>query len=357
MSSHPVGSESSQPSFPPLSDASNCAHINRSPPEHNTQRSHCSEGNSSNTRDYSLSSLNLGRVVGTGAYSDVRIAQDRRSGTVLAVKRMSKANIVARKAVRRVRDEREILSKLNSKWVTAYEGAFQDHTNLYLLTEFVPGGELYSVLARKGPLSKAEVRFYSAEIVTALCYLHSEGVLYRDLKPENVLITSSGHIKLADFSCAKWMKQGEKTYSLVGTPHCLAPEMIQRSGHSFAVDWWTLGVLIYEMMFGESPFAAATPYETYAKIIANQPELPKDMDAAARDLISGLLQKAPERRYGKEEVRTHSFFQDLHWSQLEDNQPPMVPFLKNALDTRHFQEFEETSQTTTPVPDTLFIGF
>lgn len=283
--------------------------------------------------------------------------QDTDTDSVLALKQMQKTRLLARKAVRRVQEEKEILSKLNHKLVITFRGAFQDQAYLYLLTDFVPGGELYSLLAQKGQLSKAEGRFYAAEIAVALSYLHSEDIVYRDLKAENVLIAASGHIKLADFGCAKRLKQGEKTFSLVGTPHCLAPEVIQRSGHGFAADWWTLGILLYELLLGESPFEASTPYELYTKIIAKEAEFPKEMDSEALDLVSGLLRKAPAERYGEREVLGHPFFQGLNWSALDEWTPPQVPVLKDALDTHHFEEFESSLETAAAVPDSVFVGF
>jgi len=304
-----------------------------------------------------LADFRLGRVVGTGSYSEVRIAQDTHTDSVLALKQMQKTRLLARKAVRRVQEEKEILSKLNHKLVVTYRGAFQDQAYLYLVTDFVSGGELYSLLAQKGQLSKAETRFYAAEIAVALSYLHSEDIVYRDLKAENVLIAASGHIKLADFGCAKRLKQGEKTFSLVGTPHCLAPEVIQRSGHGFATDWWTLGILLYELLLGESPFEASTPYELYAKIISKEAEFPKDMDSAALDLVCGLLRKAPGERYGEREVIEHPFFQGFNWSAQDEWTPPQVPVLKDALDTHHFEEFETSLEVAAAVPNSVFAGF
>ena len=310
-----------------------------------------------NSRHFSIADLHLGRVVGVGSYSEVRIAQETDTGAVLALKQMEKGKLLARKAVKRVHEEREILSKVNHQLVITFKGAFQDQAYLYLLTDFVPGGELYSLLTQKGHLSTTETRFYAAEIAVALSYLHSEDILHRDLKAENVLIAASGHIKLTDFGCAKRLKQGEKTFSLVGTPHYLAPEIIQRSGHTFAADWWALGILLYELLLGVSPFEAATPYELYTKIISKQPSFPKDLDCAALDLVSGLLRKSPVDRYGEKEVFGHPFFQGLDWDTMDQWTPPLVPALKDSLDTHHFEEFEASSETTTSVPNSVFAGF
>lgn len=318
-----------------------------------------SEADGMNSAEFTLNKLSVGRVVGVGSYSVVRITQDTHSTTTLALKRMSKTTLIARKALHRAQEELQILRKLRHSLITTYFGAFQDESYLYLLTEFVPGGELLSILQHKGRFSQAETRFYSSEIVTALCYLHSHRILYRDLKLENVLISSSGHIKLADFGCGKVLKSLEKTYSLVGTPQYLAPEMITRSGHGVAADWWALGVVVCEMMTGETPFAALTPYETYVNIITKPPKIEKGLSCEAVDLIEGLLRKTAESRYGGEQVHSHTFFQGVDWSRWQEQHPPMIPLLKDALDTHYFPQYHEFPPHASPflTRNSLFSGF
>ncbi|ODM87193.1 Protein kinase DC2, partial [Orchesella cincta] len=209
-----------------------------------------------------------------------------------------------------------------------------------MLFDYVCGGELFSYLRRAGKFSSATSSFYGAEIVCALEYLHGKSIVYRDLKPENLLLDREGHLKITDFGFAKMLK--DRTWTLCGTPEYLAPEIIQSKGHNKAVDWWALGVLIYEMNCGYAPFYDDNNFSTYEKILAAKIEWPKYIDAVAKDMIKKLL--VPDRfkrlgnmKNGAEDVKRHRWFRDVDW----DDVPPIIPKVSFDGDTRNFDEYPE----------------
>jgi serine/threonine protein kinase len=196
-------------------------------------------------------------------------------------------------------------------------------------------------------------KFYAAEIVLALEYMHAHNIVYRDLKPENLLLDAKGHMKIADFGFAKVVP--EVTWTLCGTPEYLAPEIIQNRGHGKAVDWWSLGVLIYEMIAGYPPFYAETPVAIYEKIVAGVVEFPRDFDPIARDLICRLLVSDPTRRLGSSSetsygVRNHPWFAGIDWLGLYNRTvpAPIVPLVMSPSDTRNFEEYPDESATGRP---------
>lgn len=219
--------------------------------------------------------------------------------------------------------------------------SFEDCQRLYLLLEFAPGGQLLSRIPVRG--MSAEVgRFYVSEVVLVLEYLHGESVMHRDLKPENVLIGADGHIKVTDFGTAK--RTEERSFSFCGTAEYLAPEVVMRKGHGAAVDWWAVGILLYELLTGKPPFQAATPYALYTSILTTAVAYPAHLSNSAKTLISALLEKDAGCRLGSkagaEEVKRHPFFTNVAWKRLEDRteSPPWVPVLRNAQDTGYFQD-------------------
>ena len=180
--------------------------------------------------------------------------------------------ILAQRQLDHIKSEVTILSTVAHPFIVNMLGHLQDASKLYMLCEYVPGGELFSHLRREGQLTEAAARFYACEIVLAFEYLHSINVLYRDLKPENLLLTAKGHLKITDFGFAKVVH--DRTYSLCGTPEYLAPEIIQSAGHGKGVDWWALGILLFEMLVGFPPFYADTPNGIYQKILAGAIDMP-----------------------------------------------------------------------------------
>lgn len=243
---------------------------------------------------------------------------------------MKKSRIIAQHQQQHVRDEVALLKEVDCPYVVKLERTFQDEVNLYMLLEYVPGGELFSLLRQKRRMSREMATFYAREIVVALEYLHSRGVAYRDLKPENILIDRWGHVKLVDFGFAKTISS--VTWTMCGTPEYLAPEVITGIGHGCAVDWWSLGVLIYELMAGYSPFFAPDNHKVYENVLHGRLSFPSHFDFETRDLISGLLTQEKSRRLGNmvggvEDVMAHPFFQGTDWQSIRLHKSPnAIPF-------------------------------
>jgi len=285
--------------------------------------------------------LNFRRVIGFGNYGVVKLAQDKETGKALAVKETLKIRLQQRKNVANAKNEKTILASLRHPLVVDFYGTCQDEKKLYLVMEYVQGGELLSLLERRGKLTVTEARFYAAEVTSVFTYLHSQGIAYRDLKPENVLISKSGHIKITDLGCSKRLKLGERTFSLCGTPQFLAPEVIMRSGHDSAVDWWTLGIFLHELLSGVSPFTGESAYEIYSNIISHAYTPPKEADEVTQELLIGLLDKDPGSRLVGEKVRSHCFFAGVDWDHVDRLEPVYIPVVKAAMDDGNFEEFEE----------------
>jgi protein kinase X len=222
-----------------------------------------------------------------------------------------------------------------------------------MLLDYVCGGELFSYLRNAGRFCTSTANFYTAEIVLALEYLHSQSVVYRDLKPENLLLDKDGHLKITDFGFAK--KLTDRTWTLCGTPEYLAPEIIQSKGHNKAVDWWALGVLIYEMLAGYPPFFDDNPFGIYEKILAGKIEWPRHLDPVAKDLIKKLLVQDRTKRLGNmkngaEDVKRHRWFKGLEWQDVYGRKlkPPIIPRVSYDGDTRNFDDYPDTDWKSAP---------
>ncbi|KAJ2999532.1 hypothetical protein HDV02_002679 [Globomyces sp. JEL0801] len=223
---------------------------------------------------------------------------------------------------------------------------FQDVRNVYLLEEYVIGGEMFSHLRRAGRFSNEMTKFYASEIVLALQYLHDMDIVYRDLKPENLLLDKDGHIKIADFGFAKIVP--DRTWTLCGTPEYLAPEIIQSRGHGKAVDWWALGILIFEMLAGYPPFFDDNAFGIYEKILAGRIVFPPHFHPDGRAIIKHLLTADLTNRLGNlaggsEEVKQHRWFNGVIWQDVFERkiQAPIVPVCAGPGDTRNFEAYPE----------------
>jgi len=292
-----------------------------------------------------LDDFRLMRIVGTGTFSRVRIAQCRRNQEIVVVKIMRKADIVKMRQVDHVKNEKNILSTVSHPLLVNLRHSFQDRGNLYLVFDYVPGGELFRLLRTQGQFPLPTTRFYAAEVIAALAFLHEHGVVYRDLKPENMLLTGEGHIKITDFGFAKSLRLNEKTFTLCGTPEYLAPEVIQQKGHSFACDWWGVGILIYEMTCGHAPFMDQNPFKLYEKIIHNQVAFPDYFDPTLERLVVGMLDKDASTRFDKEHIMRHEVFLNMDWTVVGSGcmQPPFVPTVRAADDTSNFDDYPDDS--------------
>jgi protein kinase X len=279
----------------------------------------------------------------------VRLARHKASGAPVALKALSKAHLVHHGQVAHLRSERDVLLALDGPAYVRLLGVFQDAECVYFALEYVPGGEFFRHLRTRGRLPEAAARFYAAEVAAALAALHARGIVYRDLKPENLLLDAGGHIKVADFGFAKALPRGGRTYTLCGTPDYLAPEVILNKGHGAAADWWAFGVLVYEMLAGAPPFVEADVGATYRRAVEGRFSTPPHFSAAARDLVRRLLQVDLSQRLGclaggVGDIKGHAWFRGVDWAAVAAQAPgagaaPIRPPVRHAADTANFDDY------------------
>lgn len=261
---------------------------------------------------------------GTGTFGRVLLVRLKSatpgSQHIFAMKVLRKVEIVRLRQVEHVNAERYILSRVRHPFVVDLFATFQDSLNIYMLMSYVPGGELFTHLRRAQKFTPDVTRFYLANIILALKYLHSFNIIYRDLKPENLLLDSRGYLRLTDFGFAKIVD--DRTWTLCGTPEYLAPEIIQSEGHGKAADWWACGILCYEMLVGYPPFFHETAYGIYEKILRGVIHWPHSMDRLSKELIKAFLHPDRTKRLGNmiggpQDVLDHPWFRGVDWDALE----------------------------------------
>nr|AML79637.1 putative LOV domain-containing protein [Phlebodium pseudoaureum] len=321
------------------------------------------------------------RPLGYGDTGSVHLVELRGTGEVFAMKAMEKTIMVKRNKVHRICAEREILGLMDHPFLPTLYASFETRTHVCLITDFCSGGELFLLLdSQPRKVFREEgARFYAAEVVIALEYLHCQGVIYRDLKPENILLQKDGHVMLSDFDLSYLTSsdprlvippspQGKKSKkkiapppifraepvascnSFVGTEEYIAPEVITGAGHNSAVDWWALGILLYEMLYGRTPFRGKTRQKTFANILHKDLTFPRRIPTslAARQLMNGLLQKDPESRLGSEgganDIKNHPFFHGVNWTLIRCMRPPSldnpVSFIGSELEGEVDEDLE-----------------
>jgi len=306
-------------------------------------------------RKLSYRSFEIGDTLGTGTFGRVRLvahpappgSNKHKFPSTYALKILKKSEIIKLKQVEHIKAEKSILSRINHPFIVTLYSNFQDERSVYMLMEYVIGGELFSQLRKVGRFSDSTAKFYASEIVLALEYLHMQNIVYRDLKPENLLIDKEGHIKITDFGFAKYVE--DRTWTLCGTPEYLAPEIIQSKGHGKAVDWWALGILIYEMLAGYPPFYDENPFGIYQKILGGKFEFPHHFDANVKDLIKKLLTADRTKRFGclkngADDIKKHPWFKSVDWGKTFNRKakPPFVPGYKSATDTSNFDKYPDS---------------
>ncbi len=297
-------------------------------------------------------------TVGLGSYGRVCLCKKKKSGKVYVMKILKKNDIIKQKQVDHVYSEYTILSKLKHPFIVQLIGVnFEDPKYIYFILEYIQGGELFTLLRSNVTFPVPQTKFYIAHIITVFEYLHSKNIVYRDLKPENILINKNGYLKLTDFGFAKQLdSEKAKTYTLCGTPEYLAPEIILNKGHGKAVDWWTLGILLFEMLVGIDPFSDDEPMKTYQKILKGKINFPKEIDKDAKSLIKHLLVQDTTKRYGclkngVKDILNHRFFDGFDWKNFVylSMEAPYIPQIKNDEDTSNFEKYPESDLESSTV--------
>ena len=317
-------------------------------------------------------------IIGRGAFGEVRVVRHKPSGSILALKKMSKSEMLKKNQTTHVRSERNVLALAKTDWIIDLKVSFQDEKFLYLVMEYLAGGDLMTMLIKRDILPEAEARFYIAETIMAVESVHKLNYIHRDLKPDNILIDKAGHVKLSDFGLCKqseinfespysnltrfeeeakykqlldkkteFKRSRKLAYSTVGTPDYIAPEVFARKGYDETVDWWSVGVILFEMVVGYPPFFADDPSVTCQKIlhwkktfaIPREANLSREVTDLIRKLVAEPASRLGNR--GAEEIKRHPFFSGLDWEGLRDTEAPWVPQLSSEYDTSNFDKFEE----------------
>jgi len=314
----------------------------------NVTRAGCEKAN--------VNQFELLRVLGQGSFGKVFLVRKiygKDAGSLYAMKVLKKATLKVRDRVR-TKLERNILADVNHSFIVRLQYAFQTEGKLYLILDFLRGGDLFTRLSKEVMFTEDDVKFYLAELALALSHLHSVGIIYRDLKPENILLDSDGHIAVTDFGLCKEGFE-EKAFSFCGTVEYMAPEVVNRRGHDFTADWWSYGVLMYEMLTGRLPFQGEDRKETMNQILKAKLSMPHYLSPEAQALLRALFKRNPSNRLGSgangiNDIKNHPFFATIDWNKLLKKQivPPFQPTVV-ADDAFHF-DTEYTSRTPKDSP-------
>ncbi|OMO73730.1 hypothetical protein COLO4_26885 [Corchorus olitorius] len=330
-------------------------------------------------------------IIGRGAFGEVRLCKEKGTGNVYAMKKLQKSEMLRRGQVEHVKAERNLLAEVDSECIVKLYCSFQDDEYLYLVMEYLPGGDMMTLLMRKDTLTEDEARFYVGQTVLAIESIHKHNYIHRDIKPDNLLLDRNGHMKLSDFGLCKpldsssfpdlreddhgvgrnikpsvetgkpstprrtqqeqllhWQKNRRTlAYSTVGTPDYIAPEVLLKRGYGMECDWWSLGAIMFEMLIGFPPFYSEEPLSTCRKIVNWRTHLkfPEEakISAEAKDLIRKLLCNVEQRlgTRGAYEIKAHPWFKGIEWDRLYQMEAAFLPEVNNELDTQNFEKFEE----------------
>lgn len=289
--------------------------------------------------------LIIKRVVGIGNSGKVCLVVHKTTGNVYALKAMDKTKIRHAKQLQHTMNELNIVRSIDHPFVTKFVEAYQDSVWLYILQEYLPGGELFTYMQDKHSFSEEHAKFYAGNVLLALQYLHEKNIIYRDLKPENLLMSREGYIKIADFGFAKRLQPSARTFTICGTPAYQAPEIISKRGTSTEADVWSLGILIYELVFGDTPFESSDgdPMQTYKAAASGRFTVPKRASRELTELLYNILNVDPYKRPTFADIKRHRWFKNFDWDKLINQTlvPPIKPDIKSADDTTHFDDFSQ----------------
>uniref|UniRef100_A0A2S2PS44 Protein kinase C n=1 Tax=Schizaphis graminum TaxID=13262 RepID=A0A2S2PS44_SCHGA len=323
------------------------------------------------SRQYSIADFELIRVIGRGSYAKVLMVELKKTKCIYAMKVIKKALVTDDEDIDWVQTEKHVFETAsNHPFLVGLHSCFQTASRLFFVIEFVRGGDLMFHMQRQRRLPEEHARFYAAEISLALNFLHTKGIIYRDLKLDNVLLDHEGHIKLTDYGmCKEGIRPGDTTCTFCGTPNYIAPEILRGEDYGFSVDWWALGVLLYEMLAGRSPFDIAGASENpdqntedylFQVILEKTIRIPRSLSVKAASVLKGFLNKNPVDRLGCNrdtgfyDIITHPFFKSIDWEMLEQKQvsPPYKPRLDSDRDLANFPP-EFTDEPVHLTPDDL----
>ena len=299
-----------------------------------------------NVKEVKLEDFKVLKVIGRGSFGKVCLVEYLPTHETYAMKSLKKDLLIEQEQIENTLLEKEILQTIDYPLLCGLVFCFQTEERIYFVMPFLSGGELFQHLRKFRTFDEDKVRFYGAQIALALDYLHSKGIVYRDLKPENILMDSQGYLRLADFGMAKKLKDDEKAMSFCGTPEYLAPEIITMEGHDKNADWWSFGILLFEMLCGLPPFYVENLDKMYDLIKNSKVKFPKRINLSedAKDVILKLLDKNPKKRLGSqngiEEIKSHPFFKSIDFDLIVQKKipAPFIPELSNDTDVQYFDE-------------------
>lgn len=302
-----------------------------------------SDLSSSFSKRVDLSSFLTLSVIGKGSYAEVLLVRNKKDNKLYAMKCIKKKTIALEKQETHIMTERNVLIAMKGQpFFVKVHATFQTEKCLYFVLDYCPGGELYRILRRYRHFSERETQFYAAQLVLAIEMMHNKNILYRDLKPENVLIDSDGYIKITDFGLSKQNVEKNEAKSICGTPEYIAPEIIRKKAYGKPVDWWTLGAFIYEMLVGTPPFYVSNRHDLFQHIKHDDPKYPFYFSSNLKSLLEGLLEKNPDKRLGSrlgaDELKKHPWFANIDWMAmyLKKVEAPFVPYCKNNNGLNNF---------------------
>lgn len=305
----------------------------------------------SNFKDssYSLEDYKKLKLIGSGSFGKVYLVRNIKTNEHFSLKAISKHTILKYKQMDHTKTEKLVLMSINCPFAIRMEQFFKDNSYIYFIVPFIKGGELYNHLKKFGRFEEYSAMFYVAQIILAIEYLHFMEIVYRDIKPENILMDHTGYLKLADFGFCKRLKTA-RTYTLCGTPEYLAPEVILNKGYGMAADWWGIGILVYELAAGYTPFRDKKTIKVYENIIKGSYKMPLYFSENLKDLIRNILQADNSKRFGNlklgvRDIKEHKWFRVMNWQALicRKLRSPYKPVSNGDEDLQHFRRFSYES--------------
>jgi len=302
-------------------------------------------------------------IIGRGAFGEVHVCREKKTGNIVAIKKIKKEILFKKNQIKHTLDEQDFLSKIDSKWIVELKASFQEWDYLYLVMEYLPGGDLMGLLIARNIFTEEDSKFYISEMILAIDSIHELNCIHRDIKPDNVLIGKDGHIKLTDFGLAKIsdkiLKEDfidynfdekklnhNRNFSCVGTAYYAAPEVITKKEYGPDIDWWSLGVILFEMLAGYAPFCSKKTSDVCYKVSHFEQYLKFPQHCKASDVCKDLILKLvnhSENRLGKngsKEIKAHPFFKGINWMKIKEMKPPFIPKLNSDYDTKYFEKYD-----------------